>query len=109
MRLSRWVFLIGTVVGLGCLQVAQRTAAFMRGYALGDRLERLQAQQTDVSRLRVEVVRLSSPVQLADVAETRRLKLVAWSRMDGAPVPARSPNDAHPEPALTAVASMTDD
>ncbi len=109
MQLRWWFLLIGVVVGLGCLRVAQRNAAFLKGYALGDRLERMHVRQTDVSRLRVEVTELSSPVHLARVAEARRLKLVAWSTMAPAPPTTARREDARPEPALTAVASMTDD
>ena len=77
MRLTRWVLLIGMVVGLGCLQVAQRNAVFMKGYAVGERTHRLHTQQTDVSWLQVQVAGLSSPVHLSQVAKERQLKLVA--------------------------------
>ena len=78
MRLSRWFLIIACVVGLGCLQVAQRTAIVMKGYALGERMHRVHAQQTDVSLETMDVVGLSSPAQLSQVAQERRMNLVAW-------------------------------
>ncbi|MBI4003491.1 MAG: hypothetical protein HY353_00545 [Candidatus Omnitrophica bacterium] len=79
MRLSRWWVLLGGVVGLGCLQVAQRTAIVMKGYALGERVHRVHTQQTEVSLETMDVAGLSSPVHLAQVAKERRMNLVAWS------------------------------
>ena len=81
MRLTRWLLLIGLVVGLGCLQVAQRNAVFMKGYAVGERTHRLLTQQTDVSWLQVQVAGLSSPTHLSQVAKERQLKLVARSTL----------------------------
>ena len=81
MPLRLWFVLIGVVVGLGCLQVAQHNAVFMKGYAVGERTRHLHAQQTDVSWLNVQVAGLSSPAHLAQVARDRRLNLVAWSTL----------------------------
>ena len=85
MRLTHWFLLIGAVVGLGCLQVAQRNAVFMKGYAVGERIHRLHTQQTDVSWLHVQVEELSSPTHLSQVAKERQLKLVAWSMLSPTP------------------------
>ena len=73
--------LLGGVVGLGCLQVAQRTAIVMKGYALGERAHRVHTQQTNVLLETVEVAGLSSPLQLSDVAKERRMNLVAWAAL----------------------------
>ena len=81
MRLSRWGMLVGCVVGLGCLQVAQRTAIIMKGYALGERADRVHTQHTDMLRKSVEVAELSSPAHLSDVVRERRMNLVAWAAL----------------------------
>lgn len=73
--------LIGLVVMLGCLQVAQRTAVVMKGYGLGERLRDVHARETDVSMLSLQITELSSPGRLAKVAKDRQLKLVAWSTL----------------------------
>ena len=81
MRLSRWLSLIALVMGVGCLQVAQRNAVFLGAYALGERASRLHGQTTDVAWLHARVIALASPMHLAQVAQERRLKLVAWSTL----------------------------
>lgn len=84
MRLSRYFLLIGVVVALGCLQVAQRNAMLLSGYGMGDRLSRIHAKTNDVAWLEAQVVGLASPTRLADVAQDRGLKLVAWSTLSRA-------------------------
>ena len=79
MRLSHWLGLVAVVTGIGCLQVSQRTALVLSGYAVGERMHRVHAQETDVSWLNANVVGLASPVHLAQVAQEKGLKLVAWS------------------------------
>lgn len=79
MKLAHWLILIGLLVGIGCLQVAQRNALFFKGYAVGERMSRLHTQETEVAWLSAEVEGLTSPTHLAQVAQERRLKLVAWS------------------------------
>ena len=81
MSISRWFALTAVVVGLGCLQVAQRNAILLKGYAIGTRMSDLHAQETDLSWLSADVVGLSSPAHLARVAQERRLTFVAWSRL----------------------------
>ena len=81
MLLSRWMLLIGVVVGLGCLQVAQRNAIFLKGYAVGDRIDQVHTQETEVSWLGARVVGLESPTRLSQLAQERHLKLVAWSML----------------------------
>lgn len=88
MRLSRWWILLGVVVGLGCLQVAQRTAIVMKGYAVGERVHRVHTQQTETSLETMEVAGLSSPLHLAQVAKERRMNLVAWSALHQQPTAA---------------------
>jgi len=81
MRLSRWMTLIGVMVSLGCLEVAQHNAIFQKGYAVGDRLKRVHVQETDLAWLNTQVTNLSSPTHLARVVQERQLKLVAWSML----------------------------
>lgn len=84
MRLSQWMMLIGVLVGIGCLQVTQRNALCLHGYAVGDRLRQFQADQTSVAWLRAQVDEVASPAHLAHVASQRQLKLVAWSTLAAA-------------------------
>lgn len=84
-RLSRWMLVIGMVVGLGCLQVAQRNAILLKSYAVGERTDRIHARQNEVAWLQAHVTELSSPTHLAQVAEERHLKLVAWLRLPPTP------------------------
>ena len=81
MSTSRWFTLIAMVVGLGCLQVAQRNAILLKGYAVGARMENVHTQETDLSWVNAHVVGLSSPTHLAQVVQERRLTFVAWSRL----------------------------
>ena len=85
MRLTHWLMLIGLLVGLGCLQVAQRNALLLQGYAIGERMGRVHTTETDVAWLNMRVVGLASPTRLSQVAQERRLNLVAWSTLS--PVP----------------------
>ena len=80
MRLSRWMAVIGVMVMIGCLQVAQRNALLLKGYAVGERMHQVHTQESDVAWLSAEVTGLASPSHLASVAAERRLKLVAWLR-----------------------------
>lgn len=94
MRLSHWLALIATLVGLGCLQVAQHNAIFLSGYAAGERLSTLRAKETEVGWWNAQVTGRRSPVALDQAAQERQLNLVAWStwRPDQQRVPAqRSP------------------
>ena len=97
--LTRWFALIGVLVGFGCLQVAQRNAVILSGYAVGTLAHQLHEQATQVSSLRTRVAGLHSPAHLAQVARTRGLELVAWSTIDHAASPASmmqvasTPND----------------
>ena len=97
MRLSRWMTFIGIVVGLGCLRVSQRNAIYLQGYAVGSRATRLHAQETDLAWLRSRVNGLSAPSRLAQIAEERRMKLVAWSPL---------PEDAGASPSAGATAGL---
>lgn len=85
MRLSRWMLVIGIMVGLGCLQVAQRNAILLKSYGVGERMNRIHARQTELAWLQAHVTELSSPTHLAQMAQERRLKLVAWWRLPPTP------------------------
>ena len=81
MALSRWMSLIGIVVALGCLKVTQQNAVYLKGYAVGERLANVHRQETDVAWLNARVTGLESPGHLAQAAQDRQLKLVAWSML----------------------------
>ncbi len=85
MTLTRWLTLIGIVVGLGCLQVAQRNAVVLKGYAVGERLHRIQQTETEVLLAKERVIGLASPAALAQAAEDRQMKFVAWATLPSAP------------------------
>lgn len=79
------MLVIGIVVGLGCFQVAQRNAILVKSYTVGQRMDHLHAKRNEVAWLHAQVTGLSSPTHLAKIAEERRLKLVAWSRLPPTP------------------------
>ncbi len=81
MKLTQWLLLVAVVIGVGCLQVAQRNAVFFSAYAVGERASRLHSETTGVTWLNARVIGLSSPNRLTQVAQERRLKLVAWSTL----------------------------
>ena len=85
MKFSRWLLLIAVMVGVGLVQVAWHNAVYFTGYAIGDRLHRVQIMEREVAWLDTQVTRLGSPVHLADVAQQRQLTLVAWSTMPSSP------------------------
>ena len=95
MRLTHWLTLIGLVVGLGCLQVTQRNALVLTGYAVGERLTRVHRQEADVSWLNMQVVGLTSPAHLSRIAKERQLNLVARVTL-----PAEAPNKASSRPVV---------
>ena len=103
MRLSRWMGLIGLVMLLGCLQVAQRNAVLLKGYAVGQGRHRVHTEETAVAWLRAQVEELASPTQLAREVEERRLKLVAWSTP---PKPGTAAVAQRPSSSLTHVAAL---
>ncbi len=115
MNLSRWMLAIGVLVGLGCLQVAQRNAVYLKGYAVGKRMQRVHEIERDVAWLKADVIGLESPSRLARVAEERRLKLVAWSTLApsfgmGRPSsPAVSAAVSSPPPAVNIASADTTD
>jgi len=91
MALSRWMILIAVLIGLGCLEVAQRSALVTSGYAVAERQRAVDERDAAVSWLNAQVIGLSSPAHLAQVAQQRRLKLVAWSTLEAVPSRSRSP------------------
>ena len=84
MALSRWLLLVGIMVGVGCLQVAQRNAIVLKGYEIGQRIQQVHAHETQLEWLSTRVTGLASPTQLSKVAQDRRLALVAWATLSGA-------------------------
>ena len=96
MPLSRWLLLLTIMMGLGCLQVAQRNAIFFKGYAVAERMNHLHHEETDVARLQATVTGLISPMRLSRVAQDRHLKLVAWSTLSPTqPLVAAVPAELH--------------
>lgn len=85
MTLSRWLRVLGAVVVIACARVAQHQALYDRGYAVGERVERLHVQGTEVAWLQADVNGLAAPAQLAKASRDRHLKLVA--RRELAPRP----------------------
>lgn len=85
MTLSRWLGLVGVLVAIGCLQVAQRTAITLQGYRVGTQLSTLHTQGADISRLNAQVASLSAPAHLAEVVREHRMTFVAWSTVEEPP------------------------
>ena len=81
MSLRRWLIVVMSVVVVGGLQVAQHNAIFLQGYAVGESMGRIRKEETEVARLHAQVIGLVSPTHLSDVAQERRLTLVAWSSL----------------------------
>lgn len=79
MPISRWGLLLGVMVGVGCLQVTQRNALFLKGYAVGERMKRVHAHETELSWLQADLAGLASPAGLLATARERQLTLVAWA------------------------------
>lgn len=95
MKLARWLTAIGVVVAVGMLQVAQKNTVYLKGYALGDRIEKAHKEQTEIGWLETRVLRLTSPEHLSDTAQERHMGLVAWSVLSANQ--ARQPADATSE------------
>ena len=85
MTWGRWLLLIAMLVGIGFLSVSQHNALMLRGYAIGERMHRVQVQETELAWLDARVDGLASPAHLAQLARARQLELVAWSML--APTP----------------------
>ena len=82
MRLSRWLGLVGILVVIGCLQVAQRTAITLQGYRVGAQLSELQTQGADIAWRNAQVASLLAPAHLAEVVHEGGMKFVAWSTVE---------------------------
>lgn len=85
MPVSRWFLLLAAMVALGALQVAQRTAIVLKGYALGERMDRLHTQATHAALETMEVAGLVSPAHLSQAVKDRQMQLVAWSALQENP------------------------
>ena len=85
MSLSRWLRLLGLVVMVACVRVAQQQALYGKGYAVGERMARAHVQGTEVAWLAANVNGLAAPAHLAKASRDRHLKLVA--RRELAPRP----------------------
>ena len=107
MRLSSWAVLIGLLVVLGCLEVTARNAVVLKGYAVGERADRLHDQETDLAWLRADVESLRAPARLASIAQERQLKLVARATLSSAG--RSSSRAAAPAPASTIRLAAEDD
>jgi len=109
MTIPRWLTLIAVMIGLGGVQVAQHNALWLQGYAIGKQTQRLHAMEGDITWLQAQVTGLASPARLADVAQERRLALVAWvPLMSGASltgVPSASTAVARPDSEPLALAA----
>jgi hypothetical protein len=81
MRLSHWFMLVGLLVGVGCLKVAQRTAILRSGYAVAQGEERVHAAEGDLRWTQATVIRLSGPARLSRAAQERHPEMVAWSHL----------------------------
>lgn len=81
MPLSRWMVVIGLVMGLGCLRVTQHHAVVFKAYAVGAQTSRLHEQHNEVDWLNARIVALASPAHLGEVVEQRHLKLIARSTL----------------------------
>lgn len=85
MTLRRWLLLIAILVGIGVLSVSQHNALILSGYAIGERMHRVQLQETELAWLDARVNGLASPARLAQLARARQLELVAWSTLSPMP------------------------
>lgn len=99
MRLSRWFAAIVVMTGLGLLQVALRNGLILQSYAVGERTAKLHTHETETEWLSARVLGLTSPTHLAQVAQARRLNLVAWNTL----------STASPQPTLLAQADGSPD
>jgi hypothetical protein len=79
MRLGHWFALIGLIAAVGMAQVAQRTAIYLKGYEIGERLAKMHEINNDTRWLETQVMGLKAPGHLVHVMKSRRLELVAWS------------------------------
>lgn len=94
MRLAHWFILIGILVGVGCLKVAQRTAILRGGYAVAQGEARVHAAEGDLRWTQATVVGLSGPARLSQVAQERHHELVAWTTWPASPRLAGLPEEA---------------
>jgi hypothetical protein len=89
MPLSRWLALIGLVVAIGCLRIAQRTHLVLQGYALGALERRAHTQQAQLQWLSARVEGLGGPGQL--MRESAQRPLVRVAALEPAPAGAHDP------------------
>ena len=89
MRLTQWLLLIIFVVTIGCLQVAARNSVLFKGYSVGGQWQAVHAKNTDAQWLNARVTRLSSPIQLAQVAKHQKMRSVI--RFAGPVEPTKTP------------------
>ena len=82
MKLQRWLFFVGGVIGTGICLVTVRNLVFLRGYALGGRVQRLQQDEMRLAWLEARVITLASPASLSDAAESNKLQLVARTTLE---------------------------
>ncbi len=81
MSFSRWLALIGLLVGIGMLKVAQETSLALDAYRTGRDYTKLHDLETDTRWLETKVIALQSPIALVSTMKERHVQLVAWSRL----------------------------
>ena len=81
MTFGRWLALIGLLVAIGMLKVAQETSLALDAYRTGRDYTKLHDLETDTRWLETKVVALQSPIALASTMKERHVQLVAWSRL----------------------------
>jgi len=78
MNLRRGLLLIGVMLGVGMVRVAQQTSLTLAAYRLAEAQERCQDLENETTWMRSRVVALESPIHLAREMTERKLELVAW-------------------------------
>ena len=81
MTFGRWLSLVGLVVAIGMMKVAQETSLALDAYRTGRAYAKLHDAETDARWLETKVVALQSPIALASTMKERHVQLVAWSRL----------------------------
>ena len=70
-----WLVALGLLLCVGFLQVFQRTAVIMKGYAVGSDIKYIHEHTTQVAWLESEVHEMHSPAHLAAFAK----RTAAWA------------------------------
>ena len=84
MRPRQWFILIGIMVALGTIKVAQHTAIWQKAYALGRQADAFHVLETETQWLNTQVAALRSPAHLITAMREERMNLVAWTELPSA-------------------------